>query len=272
MTQVSRARWSGIRCIGTTVGVLPGGFVSFSAAINNAGAVVGESNTGSFSVLHAFIWDPVRGMRDLGQLGSSRLDSSATGIDDSGSKVIGFSGSTHGVLWNLPTAPPSVSVSSASIVEGDSGKARRLRFSVTLSEPSTTPVSVGYSIVGHGSASPDADFVAATGTWSSFAVRPTTSLAATTRFLSVRVLPDTTLEGDETFDVVLSNPTGYFGLGNATGTGAVWTTTPTVAVGRDRSWFGLGGSSRHGQHDQRPGDTLATRPVNGQRPSDGHES
>jgi probable HAF family extracellular repeat protein len=230
----------------TDLGVLPGGFVSFSAAINNAGVVVGESNTGSFSVFHAFVWDPVRGMRDLGQLGSSKLDSSATGIDDSGGKVIGFSGSTHGVLWSLPTTPPSLSVSSASIVEGDSGKSRRLRFSVTMSEPSTTPVSVDYAVVGHGSAAEDSDFIAASGTVN-FVVRPGTGLTTTTRFVSARIVPDVEIEGDETFDVILSNPTGHFGLGQAIGTGTILDDDPSgplsVGIGDASGWEGHLGSA-----------------------------
>jgi probable HAF family extracellular repeat protein len=224
----------------TNLGALPGGLFSFPAAINNGGEVVGYSLM-SGGVEHAFIWDPVRGMRDLGHLGSSKFDSEAVGIDDSGGAVIGFSGKGHGVLWSLPATPPSISVGSASIVEGDTGKARTLQFPVTLSEPSTATVSVDYDLVADGSASAGSDFVVKSGTVT-FKRSDRTGLTPTTHFISATTFPNVAVEGDRTFHVVLSNPTGYYSLGNAIGTGMILNDDPrgplAVGIGDASGWEG----------------------------------
>jgi hypothetical protein len=50
------------------------------------------------------------------------------------------------------------------------------------------------------------------------------------------------VEGDETFDVVLSNPTGHFGLGEAIGTGTILDDDPSgplsVGIGDASGWEG----------------------------------
>jgi probable HAF family extracellular repeat protein len=227
----------------TDLGTLPGGCCSAAAAINNAGQVVGQASGAFFSGYHAFIWDPVRGMRDLGTRFAT--GSSATGVNNSGSQVIGRSG-THGVLWTLPTSTPSVSVGTASVVEGDTGKARTLQFPVTLSEPSTATVSVDYALVADGSASAGSDFVAASGTVT-FTRNSRTGLTPTTRFISAKTLPNVAPDGDRTFHVVLSNPTGYYSLGNAIGTGTILDDDPPgpleVGIGDASGWEGQLGTA-----------------------------
>jgi probable HAF family extracellular repeat protein len=219
--------------------MLPGGLFSFPASINNGGDVVGYSLVSG--VEHAFIWDSVRGMRDLGHLGSSKSDSEAVGIDDSGGTVIGFSANTHGALWSLPTSPPSISVGSASVVEGDTGNTRTLQFPVTLSEPSTATVTVDYALVADGTASAGSDFVEKSGTVT-FKRSDRTGLTPTTRFISAKTFPNVAPDGDRTFHVVLSNPTGYYSMGNTIGTGTILDDDPTgptvVGIGDASGWEG----------------------------------
>ena len=57
---------------------------------------------------------------------------------------------------------PTISIGAASVVEGDTGKPRTMQFPVTLSEPSTSPVTVNYTIESDGTASA-ADFKPKTG-------------------------------------------------------------------------------------------------------------
>jgi len=92
--------------------VLTGGTLVRSFAVNNAGQVVGESDTGpilqpfarvrGFPLFgtHAFLWTEAGGMRDLGHLGGGT--SRATAISDTG-QVVGTSslidGSAHAFSW-----------------------------------------------------------------------------------------------------------------------------------------------------------------------------
>lgn len=74
----------------TDLGTL-GGSVTEALGVNNKGQVVGESQTGAIDqygnpVYHAFVWDSVHGMRDLGTLGGD-LTSVAVGINDAGTVV-----------------------------------------------------------------------------------------------------------------------------------------------------------------------------------------
>ncbi len=75
------------------LGVVPGASMSIAYSVNDAGWVVGESQTGVVlfrqpSFTHAFLYTPGYGMVDLGTLGGA--DSQANGINASGA-VVGFS-------------------------------------------------------------------------------------------------------------------------------------------------------------------------------------
>jgi hypothetical protein len=105
---------------------------------------------------------------------------------------------------------------------------------VTLSQPANTIVTVNYSVVagsatGATKAGPGVDFIIRSGTltWKPGTVSGITPISKT---IAVPVLGDTTLEGDETFSVVLSNPTGGYAVGPGTGTGTCGS-TPGCATG-----------------------------------------
>jgi probable HAF family extracellular repeat protein len=81
------------------LGTLTGGATSSANGVNNAGQVVGISDTATSGVRHAFIWDATNGMQDLGSLGGL---SSARRINNSGQVVgyhIGTDAKQHAFIW-----------------------------------------------------------------------------------------------------------------------------------------------------------------------------
>ena len=77
------------------LGFLPGGDYSVALAINDAGQVVGSSN--SANGMHGFVWTSANGMTQLPSV-SGADDSSAFAINQSG-QIAGASGA-HAALWN----------------------------------------------------------------------------------------------------------------------------------------------------------------------------
>jgi len=77
------------------LGILPGGDYSAAFAINDAGIVVGTSNTSTST--HAFSWTLTHGLSDLGTLPGTNA-SSALAINNQG-QIAGSSGG-HAVLWS----------------------------------------------------------------------------------------------------------------------------------------------------------------------------
>ncbi|MFM7036031.1 MAG: Calx-beta domain-containing protein [Planctomycetia bacterium] len=107
----------------------------------------------------------------------------------------------NGSLWDdtlPPPPPPVVSIASAAIMEGVTGR-RLLQFTVSLSAAATEPVSVRWATT-NGTARAGSDYVAAGGT-ASFAAGQTTTT------VGIWVKGDRLREANETFFVTLSAPT-----------------------------------------------------------------
>ncbi|MFZ5876659.1 MAG: PKD domain-containing protein [Nitrospirota bacterium] len=112
--------------------------------------------------------------------------------------ISGVGNTTGAAIVGVTEVLPDLAITSASIVEGNSGTGVA-SFTVTLSSASTTPVTVNYATT-NGSATAPSDYTATSGTLTI----PAGSLSGT---ISVMVNGDTLYEGDESFTVTLSAPT-----------------------------------------------------------------
>lgn len=100
------------------------------------------------------------------------------------------------ILDKSPTLP-GVSINDVNIVEGNSG-ITNANFTVTLSAVSTSPITVNYATQ-NGTALSGSDYTAKTGTL-------TFSPGQLSQTIAIAINGDTTFEGNETFNVNLSNP------------------------------------------------------------------
>jgi lysophospholipase L1-like esterase len=103
---------------------------------------------------------------------------------------------------------PCLSVGDVTMLEGDSGT-RSMAFAVTLSKPAAGAVTVQYRLVagsatGAKQAAAGVDFLDKGGAAGTL----TFATGKLSRPLAVKVYGDTAIESDETFRVILSNPTG----------------------------------------------------------------
>jgi lysophospholipase L1-like esterase len=121
---------------------------------------------------------------------------------------------------------PCISIGDASILEGDSGT-RAAVFEVTLSQPSSTPITVDWRILAESATGSNQhvagiDFNNDAGKTRTLSfpvgIHGTTTVSKT---VSVPVFGDTTAEPDEIFRVLLSNPTGGARLARPLGTGTI---------------------------------------------------
>ncbi|BDI31658.1 hypothetical protein CCAX7_37090 [Capsulimonas corticalis] len=99
----------------------------------------------------------------------------------------------------LAAAAPPMSISSASLSEGNSG-VKNMIFTVTLASPSAAAAQVSYTTA-NGTAAAGSDYTATSGTL----IIPAGQTSAT---IAVPILGDTVPEPDETFTVNLSNAVG----------------------------------------------------------------
>jgi hypothetical protein len=115
--------------------------------------------------------------------------------------------------------PPTVNISDATLVEGDSGT-KNASFTVSLSQARSVPVSVKYATA-NGTAVAPADYTAKAPTALSF------SAGQTSKAIIIPVRGDVAGEGDETFSVLLSHATNI-AIGDGTGTGTITNNDPPV--------------------------------------------
>lgn len=110
-----------------------------------------------------------------------------------------------------------VSIGDASAYEGDTGKTL-VKLPVRLAEPSNTEIAISYRIQGD-----PADVNDRGGRVGTIRFRPSakTGLTPVTKYITVALRPDVIEELDETFQVVLSNPTGDVVIGDGVGVGTI---------------------------------------------------
>jgi hypothetical protein len=102
------------------------------------------------------------------------------------------------------TAPTTIAIAGASVMEGDSGKNRTATLAVTLSQPSNQAVTVHYATANGNALAPN-DYVAKSGNL-------TFNAGKTTLYVTVAVKPNTIVASDKTFQVGLSSPGGGYSL------------------------------------------------------------
>jgi hypothetical protein len=141
-----------------------------------------------------------------------------------GGKIhFGFNGSpgnvrNHPTNWKLNgvsgggTTPPPPSLPALSISDVRAAEGATAAFSVTLSKAATTPVTVKFA-TSSGSATAGVDFSTSQGTL-------TFAAGETTKVVQVATIDDSLVEGDETFSVVLSSPSGAT-IADGTGVGTI---------------------------------------------------
>ena len=132
-------------------------------------------------------------------------------------------------------APPTLSIDSPSVAEGDGGAAD-LTFTATLSAASGRRVTVDYTDAGTGTATSGTDYTAIAGGTLAFAA------GETSKSFTVSVTGDVLAEADETVVAVLSRPANAV-LGTARGVGTIidddMDLTPSFggAAVPDQSWI-----------------------------------
>jgi hypothetical protein len=111
--------------------------------------------------------------------------------------ILGASSAASGTITDNDVA--TLSVSDVSIAEGNSGT-KLVTVTVTLSTPAAATVTVSYATA-NGTATAGSDYVSKTGTL-------TFAAGVTSQTFTVTINGDTTVEGNETFQVLLSAPVG----------------------------------------------------------------
>jgi Ca2+-binding RTX toxin-like protein len=132
-----------------------------------------------------------------------------------------ISDGTANVAINDDDAPPplpSVSISNASTTEGAGGTTKTVTLTLSLSLAAAGPTTVAWATA-PGSATAGSDYTSASGT-------VTFAAGQTSATVTIIVVGDNTVEGNETFSVNLSNPQGML-IGS--GTGIVTITDDDVA-------------------------------------------
>ncbi len=113
--------------------------------------------------------------------------------------VLGSVASTTATIKNDDKPVVTLTPTTVSVTEGNSGS-KQLDFTVNLSIAASSSITVNYATA-NGTASAGSDYTSVSGT---VGFAP----GETSRTISVPILGDTSVEGDETFTLALSNPSG----------------------------------------------------------------
>jgi hypothetical protein len=147
---------------------------------------------------------PVIGDKDV------ELDETfALNLSNPSGAVLGDPASGTGTITNDDVT--RLRIVDSSVVEGDSGN-QRMKFKVVLSKPAPSTVTVDYTTM-DGTATAGQDYFAETGTL-------TFAPGQKTRTFIITVKGDRLVEGTESFQVVLSNPSGA-GMNDDTASGFI---------------------------------------------------
>jgi hypothetical protein len=137
-----------------------------------------------------------------------------------------------GIWPELPPLLPSLSISDATVIEGNTGT-RLATFTVTLSPASNQPVTVSYTTA-NGTATSGSDYLATAGTL-------TFAPGQTSKIISVSAVGDRLGEVNETFGVVLSNADGAV-IADATAVGTIADDEPRIRISDASSKEGKSGT------------------------------
>ena len=173
----------------------PNGGTTWYAATQGSGGN-GTSNLTSLPLgsPHTYVWNS---LADIGSTNNSNVKVRITASDAGGAG----SPATTGVftVLNQPVNPPELTISDASVTEGNSGT-KTFTFTVSMSGTNSQGASVSYATA-PGTATAGTDYVTTSGMlyWPAGDTSPKT--------INVTVNGDTTPEPNETFFVNLSSPT-----------------------------------------------------------------
>lgn len=128
-----------------------------------------------------------------------------------------------GGIVNDDAALPGIRIGDASFAEGNGGAPGRGRFTVTLSEASTAPITVDFATA-NGTATAGSDYVGKTGTL-------TFAAGETSKTIRVAAIGDSIAEANERFTVRLSNAVGAT-IADGRGIGTIANDdVPTLSIG-----------------------------------------
>lgn len=116
------------------------------------------------------------------------------------------------IVEDDPGSPQNLSVGDVSICEGDSGTTASAFVPIALSEPASGTVTVTYSL-GGGTATAGDDYIGLNKPTKSVTFKP----GAQVKYVNVKVLPDTEVEGDETVSVDVVGVSGPATVVDGTG-------------------------------------------------------
>jgi probable HAF family extracellular repeat protein len=209
---------------GLTLLDLPANYYSsWATGINTQGDVVGVADS------HAVIWRGGGAMSDLTyEVPAGWTLDGAQAINDAG-QIAGHANG-HAVLL---THVPDVTINNVSVIEGNVGTTNAV-FTVSLSTPSTTPVTVKYATA-DGTATAGSDYLATSGTL-------TFAPGETSKTITVKVIGDRIFESNETFTVNLSGASNA-NIAVGQGVGTILDDEPRISINSVSRYEGRSGQT-----------------------------